>query len=277
MKRCIPLVVVFFAFCGVFSASAQSGLRMVSMEERKPSKLPHVREADVIWKKTLWRIIDLREKMNQNLYYPVQPIESRKNLVSCLIEGIQNGEYLGFKPGDAPGDFSEPMTWGELVSSMQPSFASTMSPDSIPEDYNYQDNLDLSLVKQIMVKEVWFFNKQSSRMEVRIQALCPILIYPKDPLYPDQNLLKKLTFWVEYSETRNLLCQRMVFNPYNEARSMSFDDVFINRKFDGFIIGESNQYDNRFIIQYAKGEYAQREAQRIENEIFNWEQDVWEY
>ncbi|QZT35559.1 gliding motility protein GldN [Halosquirtibacter xylanolyticus] len=277
MKRCITLFVFLFTMFGAFSIYAQSGLRMVTVEQRKPSKLPTVREADVIWKKTLWRIIDLRERMNQNLYFPTQPIDTRKNLVSCLIEGIQNGEYLGFKPGESPGDFSEPMTWGELVSSMQPGFANTMSPDSIPDDYNYQDNLDFTLVKQIMVKEVWFFNKQSSIMEVRIEALCPILIYPKDPLYPNQNLLKKLTFWVEYPETRNLLCQRMVFNPYNEARSMSFDDVFINRRFDAYIIGEANQYDNRFIIQYAKGEYALKEAKRIENEIFNWEQDVWEY
>lgn len=267
---------VFLMLCASIS-SAQSALGFVNMEDKKPSTLPPVREADVVWKKTLWRIIDLREKMNQCLYYPTRPIENRKSLVYCLLEGLQEGDFLGFKPKDPPGAFDEPMTWGEVISSMQPSFANTMSPDSIPDDYNFQDNLDLSLVKQIMVKEAWFFNKQSSRMEVRIEGLCPILIYPKDPNYPDRNLLKKLTFWVEYPETRNLLCKRSVFNPYNEARNMSFDDVFINRKFDAYIIGESNIYDNRFIVQYAKGDYALKEAQRIENEIFNWEQDIWEY
>ncbi|QZE14402.1 gliding motility protein GldN [Halosquirtibacter laminarini] len=277
MKRYTLIYIIALLLGSSLTVNAQSGLVDHSFKERKPAELPPVREADVIWQKTLWRIIDLRERMNQNLYYPTVSIGDRKSLAYCLLQGIQQGEYLGFKPGDTASEFSEPMTWGEIVSSMTSGFASTMSPDSIPDDYDIQDNIDFSLVKQLMVKESWFFNKQSSRMEVRILAICPILIYPKDIVNPDENLVRKLTFWVEYPDTRNFLCKNMVFNPYNEARTLSFDDVFINRKFSSYIVGESNVYNNRFISQYAKGEDALKEMKRIENEIFNWEQDVWEY
>ena len=54
-------------------------------KERKPAPLPAVREADVVWSRTVWRLIDLREKANQQFYFPTREIQGRKNLILSLI------------------------------------------------------------------------------------------------------------------------------------------------------------------------------------------------
>jgi hypothetical protein len=55
------------------------------VKSRKPTSLPYVREADVMWRKKVWRIIDLREKMNQPLYFPSHEVDGRYSLVNLLL------------------------------------------------------------------------------------------------------------------------------------------------------------------------------------------------
>src|SRR6056297_3317492 len=59
------------------------------ISEKRPMPLPSVREADVFWSKTIWRVVDLREKMNQTLYYPTEEVDGRQNLISLLLDGIE--------------------------------------------------------------------------------------------------------------------------------------------------------------------------------------------
>jgi len=84
-------------------------------------------------------------------------------------------------------------------------------------------------------------------------------------------------FWVYYPEARPLLSTNLILNPYNPAQQVSFDDLFIKRTFNSYIVIAENVYNNRDISSYMSGKEAMLESKRIEDVIFNFEQDLWEY
>ncbi|RHV94424.1 gliding motility protein GldN, partial [Odoribacter sp. OF09-27XD] len=94
-----------------------------------------------------------------------------------------------------------------------------------------------------------YVNRKTSRLEVRIIALCPVREYTKEDSY--DGILKSQLFWVDYGEFRDLLSKQKVFNSANDAVRLSFDDIFLKRYFSSRIIQESNVYDNRTISSYA--------------------------
>ena len=90
-------------------------------------------------------------------------------------------------------------------------------------------------------------------------------------------VLRKPLFWVKYDEVRDALAKKEVFMNNNDAQRISFDDLFMMRKFGSTIKGESNVYNDRNITQYQLGKYSLFEAERIKDELFNFEHDLWEY
>jgi hypothetical protein len=84
-------------------------------------------------------------------------------------------------------------------------------------------------------------------------------------------------FWVKFPEARPFLAQKEVYNQFNDVEMRSFDEIFYKRFFHGFIVQESNVYNNRPVVDYALGIENLQEAQRIENLIFQFEHDLWEY
>jgi gliding motility associated protien GldN len=90
-------------------------------------------------------------------------------------------------------------------------------------------------------------------------------------------LEKKPLFWIRYDEVRDLLSKKEVFNPNNDAQRMSYDDLFMQRRFDSYIVAESNVLNDRFIVDYTSGKDAMFEAERIKKELFTFEHDLWEF
>lgn len=247
--------------------------------DRKPAPLAAVREADVIWSKTIWRVVDLREKMNQPLYYPTRPMQGRMSLVSVLLKGVKEGQITAYD-ASADNEFKMPMTFDQV----KEAFGATTKmvkrrnfETGEMEEKIVEQEIRPHEIKGIMVKEVWYFDKQTSTLQVRILGLCPIQEYYGEGDVNQENIRKKKVFWVYYPEVRNLLAKSEVLNPFNDARSISFDDLFITRKFDSYIAKESNIYNNRSIEQYASGELLRGESDRIKNQIFDYEQNLWEY
>ncbi len=245
---------------------------------KKPMPLPTVREADVFWSKTLWRIIDLREKMNIPLYYPTIQIDDRINLINLLLKGIETGQLT---PYDArqDDDFKIPMSYAQVKEIFG---AQATTQEKINFDTGEKETVTITgdirpnEIKQIMIKEEWYFDKQTSTLNVRILGICPIREYMREG---DTSGLvqRQKVFWIYYPEARPLLATNLVVNPYNEARQQSFDDLFIKRSFSSYIVKESNMYNNRDISTYLIGKQAMLQSKRIEDEIFNYEQDLWEY
>ncbi len=276
----IGAVIFFLALAGQM-ANAQiinGAYQTNDVYQKKPMPLPSVREADVFWSKTIWRIIDLREKMNLPLYYPTTEMDDRQNLISLLLEGIENGQIT---PYDArlDDDFKVPMTYEQVKESFG---AESTTEETIDFDTGERKTVEIqgeirpSEIKQYMIKEEWYFDKQASALNVRIIGICPIREFVREGDATGE-IQRQKVFWVYYPEVRNLLATNLSLNPYNEAQSMSYDALFIKRLFNSYIVKESNVYNNRDISAYLSGKQAMLESKRIEEEIFNFEQDLWEY
>jgi len=274
-------IIVFVLTLAGNQADAQivnSAFKRNDIIQKKPMPLPTVREADVFWSQKVWRIIDLREKMNQSLYYPTVEIDGRRNLISLLLSGIENGQIT---PYDASfdDDFKVPMSYAQVKESFG---AVAKQEEKIDFDtgertmVTVQGEIRPNDIKQYMIKEEWYFDKQTSSLNVRIIGVCPIREFVREGDESGEVQRQKL-FWVYYPEARALLSTNLVLNQYNEARQMSFDDVFIKRFFNSYVVQESNVYNNRNISSYLTGKEAMLESKRIEEKIFNFEQDLWEY
>ena len=82
---------------------------------------------------------------------------------------------------------------------------------------------------------------------------------------------------MKFPEARQTLARHEVFNAYNDAERRSYDEIFYKRFFDGFIVQESNVFNNRMIQEYTMGIETLQEAESIEDFIFKFEHDIWEF
>jgi gliding motility associated protien GldN len=283
MRKLIVFLVIVFTASLILSKQSDaqivnSAYKITDVYQKKPMPLPSVREADIFWSKKIWRIIDLREKMNLTLFYPTVETDGRMNLLSLLLSGVKNGQIT---PYDArlDDDFKVPLTFEQVQEALG---AESTTEETIDFDTGERKAVEIEgeirpgEIKQFMIKEEWYFDKQTSTLNVRIIGICPIREFVRENDESGQVMRQKV-FWVYYPEARNLLASNLVLNPYNEARSMTFDELFIKRFFNSYIVKESNVFNNRDISAYLTGKNAMLESKRIESEIFNFEQDLWEY
>jgi len=247
--------------------------------EKKPVPYPYVREADVIWRKDIWRTIDLRHRMNMPLRYPLEGTMSdgkRYSLFGLIMEGIKSEEITPYAYNAIAG-WKNPFS---VVSSLEEVYRNSGG-DSI-----YDDNGNFLEVQQGMtdilqwqLQEAWFFDAKHSTMKVRIVALAPIYYQRYDEitgeLLPSPRY--RVPFFVSFEQCRRLFATHAVYNPRNDAQSISFDDLFMQRRFSSTIIAESNEFGNRMLTDYKVGQDILLEAERIKNDLFIMEHDLWEY
>ena len=228
-----------------------------------------IREADIVWDKRIWRVIDVREKMNLPFVYPVRPF------FQILIQAAENGDIKIFREDN----FKKFLTGEELDKLLhRVDTVVVMDPETYVETLQIRkSDIDFNDIKTYRVKEMWYFNKQTSRLECRVLGLAPI----KDE-YDDAGNLKYTLpmFWIYYPEARMFLSREKVFNDQNDAAPGTWADVFDSRFFSSFIIKESNVMDNR-LSDIFKGENdgvkLLLESEKIKNEILNKEHDLWTY
>ncbi|MBN2167318.1 MAG: gliding motility protein GldN [Marinilabiliaceae bacterium] len=282
MKRVFLILMIVGLFNSVEQVSAQNVLDGIYEKEHvtnnRPIPYPYIREADVLWAKKVWRIIDLRERINLPLYYPVRPMDDRYSLIDLLIHGIQY-EGLTAYSTKHEDEFRVPLTLDQVNAEMG-ALADTQEIQNVEtglfETKIISGEKRTDEVKQIMVKEIWFFDRNYSKLDVRILGLCPIREFV-DNAGGDDEIKRKMVFWVYFNQARDIFARHEVFNPRNDAQRRTFDDIFIKRHFGSYIVREANVYNNRQIDQYAVGMDAMLESERIKNDIATFEHDLWEF
>jgi gliding motility associated protien GldN len=248
----------------------------IHIMEKKPIEYPHVREADVAWQKRIWRIIDLRQKINHPFYYPETPQKEWRNFITVLMDAIREGSMTAYDPLQ-DDQFLVPMTYQEIENKFtRVDTVPVVDPENPQRILRYEvvkEDIRATDVQRIKIKEDWFFDKQRSVMDVRILGICPVINYNDD----DGRLIGLLDmFWIYFPEARPILAQAPVFNRSNTAERRTYDEIFWQRLFGSYIYKEENVYD-RTITDYAAGMDALLEAERIKNELAEFEHSLWEF
>ena len=284
MKR-----IVFIAFV----AALVSGVRMTSyaqvleapprdgvydrtvITQVQPIPYPYLREADIVWTKRVWRVIDMREKMNQPFYFPETPQNQWKSFMRIILDGMQEGAIQAYS---AETDlFLVPLAYKDLMDQLETKQKLRLKRPDNPDvefDTVISKPFYASDVKMLRIKEDWYFDKQRSVLEVRILGICPLM-----ESFADDGTSRgyKPLFWVYFPDCRNLFAHSEQFNLRNGvAGRLTYDDVFMKRIFSSYIYKEENVYD-RQISDYATGVDALLESERAKNKILEFESSLWEY
>lgn len=246
--------------------------------EKKPVPYSYIREADVMWAKDIWRSIDLRHRMNMPLRYPIEGSMSdgdRYSLFGLLMEGIKTEEIT-------PYDFNPITSWKDpfsVTTTLEEIYRKTGG-DSIWDDNGNFLSVGQRTndIMQFQVQEQWYFDKQHSTMKVRIVALAPVFYERYNEfMEPLPSPRPSIPFVVHFPQCRRLFATHSIYNPNNDAQTVSFDDLFFQRRFSSTLIAESNVFGNRMLTDYKLGQDVLLEAERIKNDLFIMEHDLWEY
>jgi len=321
---------------GPIANPAPGVLDGVYVQEHIPTKkvvpYEYIREADVTWSKRVWRVIDLREKFNHPIYYPLDDLQpgasandfalwnrnpTRWSLWTIIRYHVLTGDLTAYSPYDPDwqqwqdGDlFKYPISASKYalngnpnatpltdslfmkqlkqylgITDMSGGRAAILSiefpgEDSIDANGNtayYEREYDWYRSQDIVqyrIKEDWFFDKERSVLDVRIIGIAPVT-YRIDDQTGEISGLKEL-FWLYFPECRYVFQNFFVQNRNNDAQRMSFDDLFWKRMFQSYIMKETNLYD-REIESYKAGVDALLEAEKIKDQIFTFEHDLWNF
>jgi gliding motility associated protien GldN len=259
--------------------SAQNVLDGVYVKEHYPTRkvvpYTHLREADVMWATRIWRKLDLREKINHPLYYPTERIKDRRSLTQVIVEAVQEGSLTAYDVMD--DEFTLTLTKAEIEKKLMRIDTEYIENPDPPYDLQMtiiEEPFQPKTVKEYRLKEDWFFDKQRSVLDVRIIGICPV----QDNIDPLTGEVRGSTpmFWIYFPEARNIFASAEVFNRSNDAERRTLEDIFWKRMFGSYVYKEKNVHD-RLIQDYKQGIDQLLEAEKIKQEIFYLEHDLWDY
>ncbi len=245
----------------------------MGMIDKKPVPYPPLRKADIMWSKRIWRVIDMREKINQPFYYPLDPHNGWRSFMQIIMDALKEGSITAY---DISGtdEFLVPLTYQAVITRQIDTLHTILNRPYPPYDeYDtvIYSEFDPSKVMRLRIKEDWYFDKQRSQLLVRILGICPVMMKDREGIEIPQPL-----FWIYFPEARPILAKAEMFNRFNSAERRTYDEIFWKRMFGSYVYKEQNVYDRK-ISQYATGMDALLEAERIKKELFEFEHDLWEF
>jgi gliding motility associated protien GldN len=249
----------------------------------------NIRTDDVVWSKTIYRIIDMREKQNFSLYFPLEPQDGMRNLMTIMLDGVINKTLTVYKKGLRDDQF-------------RPNFSPNMIVPYDSTDYlihsvfSYKEGNDIfypalhvengklaidnmsidefmKRQQRFLIKEVWFFDKHRSVQESRILAIAPLLSYPKD----NSSLIKSIVCWFNFDELRQAMAEAKIYWGDNQSSDMTMGLFFDQRLFSGYILGVDDIYHRTLLDYLTNEEDIRKEQNKIKESLIDFENDLWEY
>ena len=241
----------------------------VTLKEREIIAYDHLREADIKWKKRLWRVIDFKEKLNLPFAHP------KMGLVNILHEAAKKGEIEVYQSSEAGEVFKEPMNVQDVaqIGASIDTVSRVNFETGLEERVVTTNTFNPETVKKLRIKEDWLFDIETSTMVVRILGLS----FMREKYNEAGEYVADIPmYWIYYPDVRKILATNQVYNIKNDANTTSWEDIFEMRYFNSYIMKESNVQDRR-IESYATNLDLLYESDRIHNEIRDKESDFWEY
>jgi gliding motility associated protien GldN len=298
-------LLVVIGVAGSITSTAQSNLlnaktpaeigkktaAQLESDNDKPLPYGYVHDRDVLMGKTVWELVDVDERINFPLYYPVDTAfvgKERRSLFAVLLKGIKDGKITEVYGDDY---FNSKKTLKDMESVFKFIDTTDAGKDEIN---NYQDDyrtgkkvldkqfvneteLDASDISGYKIKGFWYFDKRQSELKYRLLAICPMATEARDKAKGNTDAIE--LFWVYFPSIRDILHEAKAFNDKNSAMPITFDHLLNSRRFNGVIYKEENVYGDRQVDQYMKDNAQMQllESERIKEKIRNFEQDMWNY
>ena len=265
-------------------------------EFSEPVPFAHQRQADVMYYHVIYRRIDLRDKKNHPLYFPTEVKGTWKSLAQTIFDAIDfanpdnpdalpiyNDEYCTIP-------YSREEMQNSLLQVKQQPIVDPETGDIIDYQEVYE-NFDAKNIMAYNIKEVWFFDKRTSKYYVRILEIEPILEYEResassgnyDDDLGDEDMVRaqksrRLLGCIFYDELRPFLVKQEVFNTKNNAQRLSHDDLItFKRDFNGYIYAEDNVMGRQIQDYIANARDQMIESDRITEKLRTYESDLWEF
>lgn len=255
------------------------------------------RADDVVFRRIVYRVIDMRDKQNYQLYFPIIPSQEYKSLFRVMMEAAINDSLKAYDKidRDIQPMFSKVIPKDNLKNLFQICEKDTVNntirktplivSDSITmqptlSTYAYKDYVKNQL--KFLIQEVVFFDKHTSRLYTKIIAIAPLYALTETNVTMDNDVDKWSYFqssvlcWFLFDELRPYLARHYVMANGNSTQRLTLDGFFAQKFYSDYLLGDDN-LNNRMLLQYlidpAK---IRKEQKRIETELLNFEQDLWE-
>jgi gliding motility associated protien GldN len=260
----------------------KSAAQLIS-DNDKPLEYGYVDDRDVLMGKTVWEIIDLSERINFPLYFPIDAVNigsDRRSLYDVLIKNIRNGKLTEVY---SDSYFNTKKSFKDIESTLTKIDTTDVGKEQknaglpISPEYILKGDLMAQDVTQYKIKGYWYFDNRQSELKYRLLGICPVTpdIFTMNSEEKDYIEL----FWVFFPAARNILHEAKTFNDINTAMPISFDQILNSRRFNSVIYQEENVYGDRSIVSYMKDNAQKQllESERVKEKIRNFEENMWNY
>ena len=223
-------------------------------------------DEDVVWRRDIYRELDLNEDANSPLYYPVEPLGSQVNLFTYMFKLMLSGRIKAYQ---YKLDGNESFNEEDVV---KPKAFLDNYHIYYEKDANGRMRLDNSDIPSKEVKS--YYIKESSYFDhTKVWAVCPIMT--RDDDFGDGGNKYPL-FWVKYDDLAPFLAkQQIMTSNLNNAAVMSVDDYFVRNQYKGKIYKTNNML-GKTLAQYCPSDSAMsKEQKKIEAELAAFEKNIW--
>tara|TARA_R110002124_G_scaffold99337_1_gene245375 strand:+ start:114781 stop:115683 length:903 start_codon:yes stop_codon:yes gene_type:complete len=291
---------VFGLLIGTFSAQAQINIlnaqtpeeigkkteAQIAYDNDEPLPYGYVDERDVLWSKTTWEIIDLDERVNFPLYYPIDTNNigsERRSLYDVLVRGIKEGKIEDVY---ADSYFTEKRTLDDISASLVYSDTTDLGIEQynaegyVDPEYIRTFTLDAGDVQEWRIRGLWYLDKRQGELKYRLLGLCPVAGEARSKAFEDTGIDSKVElFWVFFPGAREVLHEAKAFNRRNTSQPISYDHLLNSRRFHAVVYKEDNVQGDRGVNEYISDNALMQllESDRIQEQIRNIEMDLWNY
>ncbi|WP_311156985.1 type IX secretion system ring protein PorN/GldN [Prevotella nigrescens] len=283
MKRIILIVCVATVAISAFAQPARRRIQQQGSRSNAntittraqisfPTSAPM--EEDVVWRRDIYRELNLMDDANAGLYYPTEPVGSQMNLFCYIFKlmmmGPRNG---GISAYEYRMDGNEVFTDSARIKPLQ--FLDNYHIYYERTDRGIRlDNSDIpsAEVKGYYLKESAYYDQGTSTFHRKVIALCPIMYRADD--FGDGEVKYPL-FWVKYDDLAPFLSKQTIMTSnLNNAATMSVEDYFTMNCYKGKIYKTTNML-GRTLAQYCTTDSAMtKEQKKIESELKDFEENI---